>query len=151
MEALAALTPAIAKVDILVDMRLVEIDQVMTIPLCLGQQRTELRNKGLPALGIRPRSGLMPCQAVSRLGTPQQLPGLLPRQLKAVQGGADRLAAVEAGEALLHQSDQAAKRPAWLRISPGYGWAGRFLAGRTDCFAERGLDVWAKGGRPPLR
>lgn len=117
-------------------MRLVEIDQVMTIPLCLSQQRTELRDKGLPPLGI---------------GTAQQLPGLLPRQLKAMRGGADGLTAVEAGKALLHQSDQAAKRPAWLRINPAYGWAGRFLAGCTDGFAECGLDVWAKGGRPPLR
>src|SRR4051812_37927225 len=121
MKPLATLSPAVTEFDILVDMRLVEIDQVMAIPLCLSQQRTELRDKGLPALGIRPRSGLMPCQAVSRLGTPQQLPGLLPRQLKAVQGGADGLTAVKAGKALLHQSDQAAKRPAWLRISPAYG------------------------------
>ena len=136
MKPLATLSPAGTEFDILVDMRLVEIDQVMAVPLCLSQQRTELRNKGLPPLGI---------------GTSQQLPGLLPRQLKAVQGGADGLTAVEAGEALLYQSDQAAKRPAWLRISPAYGWAGRVLAGCTDGFAECGLDVWAKGGRPPLR
>src|ERR671932_227448 len=128
MKPLATLSPAVTEFDVLVDMRLVEIDQLMAIPLCLGQQRTELRDKGLPPLGV---------------GTPQQRPGLLPRQLKAVQGGADGLTAVEAGEALLHQPDQAPKRPAWVRISPDYGWAGRFLAGCTDCFAERGLDVWA--------
>src|SRR5215213_3391698 len=52
MKPLATLSPSVTEFDILVDMRLVEIDQLMAIPLCLGQQRTELRDKGLPPLGI---------------------------------------------------------------------------------------------------
>src|SRR4051812_49603651 len=103
MEPLATLSPAVTEFDILVDMRLVEIDQVMTIPLCLGQQRTELHDKGLPPLG---------------LGTPQQLSGLLPRQFKAVQGGADGLTAVEAGQKLFYPNHPAPQSPARRRVSP---------------------------------
>jgi hypothetical protein len=136
MKSPAALSPAVTEFDILVDLRLVEIDRVTAIPLCLGQQRAELRDKRLPPLGI---------------GPPQQPPGLLPRQLKSVQGGADRRAAADTAEALSHPSDQAPECPAWLRISPGYRGTGRFLLGCTDFFAERGLDVGAKGGRPPVR
>ena len=63
MEALAALAPAMAEVDILVDVRLIEIDQVMALIACAVQQRADLGHESLPLV---------------RLGTAQQLAGLLP-------------------------------------------------------------------------
>jgi hypothetical protein len=63
MEALAALTPAITEVDILMDMRLIEIDQVMALIACAVQQRANLSDESLPLV---------------RLGAAQQLAGLLP-------------------------------------------------------------------------
>jgi hypothetical protein len=68
-----------------------------------------------------------------------------------VQGGADGLAAAEAAEPLPHEADQPSQRPAWLRVGPGEGWAGRDLLGRSDLCAEPGRDDRAKGGRPPVR
>src|SRR3954466_2594163 len=71
-------TPAIAEVRVLVDVRLVHVDQEVLVALGAGQQALELLNKGLPPL---------------RVGSAEKLLGFLPRQLEAVQGRADRLAA----------------------------------------------------------
>ena len=68
-----------------------------------------------------------------------------------MQDGADRLAATAQTEPLPHEADQALDRPARRRISPGYGWVGRTLLGGADGVTKGGLDLWAKGGRPPVR
>ena len=136
MEALATLAPAITKIDVLVDVRLIQIDQRTPIALGLIQQRTQVFDKRRAPLGI---------------GAAEQLLGLLPGQLKPMQGGADGLAAAEAAKPLLHQSDQTLERPAWLRISPDSRWRGRLPLSGTDCFVEGSLDLWTKGGRPPVR
>src|SRR4051794_17573790 len=136
MEALAAYPPSIAEVGVLVDVGLVEIDQVMPVALGGGQQRAHPRDEGLPPRGI---------------GTAEQLLGFLPRQAEPVQGGADGLAAVPAGEPRPHEADQSPKRPARLGIGASYGWPGRVSLGGADFRTERGLDLWAKGGRPPVR
>ena len=51
----------------------------------------------------------------------------------------------------MHQSGQTLERPAWLRISPDYRWRGRLPLSGADCFVEGSLDLWTKGGRPPVR
>jgi hypothetical protein len=63
VKALAALAPTVAKVDILVDMCLIEIDQVMALIACAVQQRADLGNESLP---------------LARIGATEQLAGLLP-------------------------------------------------------------------------
>src|SRR5215213_2383046 len=68
MKPLATLSPSVTEFDILVDMRLVEIDQVMAVPLCLGQQRTELRDKGLPPLGIGAPAASCPSSTTAQGG-----------------------------------------------------------------------------------
>jgi hypothetical protein len=136
MEALATLAPAITKIDVLVDVRLIQIDQLTPIALGLLQQRTQVFDKRRAPLGV---------------GAAEQLLGLLPGQLKPMQGGADGLAAAEAAKPLLHQSDQTLERPAWLRISPDDRWRGRLPLSGTDCFVEGRRDLWTKGGRPPVR
>src|SRR5215207_8728718 len=75
---LAALGPAIAEIRVLVDVGLVEKDHEMPIALGAIQHALELLDEGLPSL---------------RAGPAQQLLGFLPRQLAAVQGRTDRLAA----------------------------------------------------------
>src|SRR4051812_36549410 len=87
-----------------------------------------------------------------RIGPAQQLLGLLPRQLEAVQGRADRLATAHQPEPLAGPADQAAQRPAWRRIGPGSGRRrGRALSG-SDRLAEFGFARRAnKGRRPPVR
>lgn len=67
-----------------------------------------------------------------------------------MQGGADRLAAAAATERLAHPADQASQGPARRRIGPGYGRR-RGALGGADNRAEAGLDIGAKGGRPPVR
>jgi len=103
-EALAARRPAIAKIGILVDVRLVEVDQPMSIMLGTSQQVLHLLDKGLPPL---------------RIGSAEQLAGLLPGQFQTMQGAPDRLTAAATTELLHHPADQAAQGPAWRRISPG--------------------------------
>jgi hypothetical protein len=76
----------------------------MSVVLGTGQQVLHLREECFP-----PR----------RVGPAEQLAGLLPRQLQAVQGAADRLAAAAATKRLLHPADQAPQGPAWRRVSPG--------------------------------
>src|SRR3954467_7988935 len=59
----------------------------MLLALCSRDQVPNALNKGLPPL---------------RAGPAEQLLGFLPRQLKAVQGRADRLATAQQPEALAH-------------------------------------------------
>jgi hypothetical protein len=76
------------------------------MPIALGavQQALELLDERLSPL---------------RIGPAQKLLGLLPRQLEAVQGRADRLAAAHHPDALAHPADQAAQRPARRWIGAG--------------------------------
>src|SRR4051794_36131162 len=76
-ETLPALGPAIAGIRVLMDMRLIQIDQEMLIALGSRDQVPHALNERLPPL---------------RAGPSQKLLGLLPRPLEAVQGRADRLA-----------------------------------------------------------
>src|SRR5215218_5533303 len=103
MEALATLTPAITKIDVLVDVRLVQIDQVVPVALGLIEQRTQLLDEHI---------------ALLRIGAAEQLFGFLPGQVEPPQGRTDGLTAAEAAKPLMHQPHQAFERPAWLRISP---------------------------------
>src|SRR5919206_1330419 len=135
-EALAAPRPAIAKTGILVNVRLIEVDQPISVLLGTGQQILHLRDEGLSPL---------------RVGPAEQLAGLLPRQLQPVQGAADRLAAAGATERLPHPADQASQGPAWRRVGPGERRRRRGVLGGADDRAEAGLDLGAKGGRPPVR
>jgi hypothetical protein len=125
-----------AQVSILVNVCLIKIDQEMPIVLGTGEQPLELLDKGLPPLRISPA---------------EQLLGFLPRQLEAVQGGADRLAADAEAEALTHPADQALEGPARSRIGALYGRSSGAVLGGAHELAETGLDVGTKGGRPPVR
>jgi len=93
-----------AEIGVLVDVRLIEVDQPMSVLLGIGQQILHPRDKGLPALRVR---------------AAEQLAGLLPREFQAMQGTTDRLAAAEPTEPLLHPADQASQGPARRRISAG--------------------------------
>ena len=101
------------------------------------QHALELLDKGLSLLRVSPA---------------EQLLGFRPRQLAAVQGCADRLAAAHQTEALAHPMDEAAQRPARRWIRSFYGAGGRRALGRADHRAELGCAVRAKKGRrPPVR
>src|SRR4051812_49810891 len=109
------------------------------MPIALGalQHALELLDKGLPPL---------------RVGPAEQLVGLLPGQLAAVQSRADRLAAAHQPEPLADPADQAAQRPARRGVGPFEGWGGRRALGGADHLAELGFALWAKRGRrPPVR
>src|SRR3954462_14521076 len=109
----------------------------MLVALGAVQHALELLDERLPLL---------------RIGPAEQLLGFLPRQLEAVQGRADRLAAAHQPEPLADPADQAAQRPARRRIGPFYGWGGRRALGRAAHLAELGFALWAKKGRrPPVR
>jgi hypothetical protein len=54
VKALAAHAPAIAQVDILMDMRLIKVDQVMTVALRIVQQRVQLVDEGRTSVRIGP-------------------------------------------------------------------------------------------------
>ena len=136
MEALTALAPAMAEVDVLVDVRLVQVDQVAPVPLGGGQQGPH---------PVHEHFALLAASAA------QQLAGLFPRQAQPVQGGADGFAAAQATEAIPHKPDQALQRPSRRRVSPGYGWAARPLLRGADFLAKGCVDARAKGGRPPVR
>ena len=136
MEALAALAPAVAEVGILVEVRLVEVDQHVPVALGALQHGAHLLQEGGAPIGV---------------GATQQLPRLLPGQIEPAQGGAEGLAAAETAEPVPHEADQALERPARRRVGPGYGRAGRDLLGGADGVTEGRLDLWAKGGRPPVR
>src|SRR3954451_5604676 len=109
----------------------------MSIALSAGQHILELLEERLSPL---------------RVGPAQQLLGLLPRQLAAVQGCADRLATAHQPEALAGPADQTAQGPARRGVGSFYGWGGRRALGRADHLAELGFALWAKRGRrPPVR
>jgi hypothetical protein len=93
-------------------------------------------DKGLPAL---------------RIGPAEQLFGFLPGQLQAMQGSADGLAAAGPAELLTDPANQTAQRPARRWIGPGYGRGCGGSLGGTDRLTKVGFDLWAKGGRPPVR
>src|SRR5215203_3836474 len=110
-------------------MRLVHVDQQMSIALSAGQNILELLDERLSPL---------------RVGPAQQLLGFLPRQLEAVQSSPDRLAAAPQPEALADPANEAAQRPARRRISANDGRRrGRALSG-ADRLAEFGCALWAK-------
>ena len=131
MEALAALAPAIAEVNILMDMRLIEVDQVMALIARAVQQGTDPGDESLPLL---------------RLGATEQLVGLLPRQLELVQRAADGLAAEAAAELRLHEANQTPQRPAWLYLGSGDWRTGRLALRGAKLLAKRGGNIRAKGG-----
>ena len=136
MKVPAALAPAVAEIGVLMNVRLVKIDQHMPVALSAGQQTRKLFDKGLPPL---------------RIGPAEQLLGFLPGELEPVQGRADRFAAAQPPEALPHMGDQTPEGPAWRRVSPGYGRSRCLALGLAHRLAEAGLDPGAKGGRPPVR
>src|SRR4051812_49867015 len=84
-----------------------------------------------------------------RVGPAEQLLGLLPRQLAAVQGCADRLATAPQPKALADPMDEAAQRPARGWISPLEGGGGRRALGGADHLPEVGFAARAKKGRRP--
>src|SRR4051794_14539818 len=109
----------------------------MSTALSAGQNILELLEERLPPL---------------RVGPAQQLLGLLPGQLEAVQSRADRLAAAHQPEPLADPADQAAQGPARGWISPFEGGGGGRALGGADRLAELGFTLWAKRGRrPPVR
>src|SRR3954454_5537992 len=118
------------------DVRLVEKDHEMPIALSAGQHALDLLDKGLP-----PR----------RVGPAEQLLGLRPRQLAAVQDRADRLATAPQPKALAYPMDEAAQGPARGWISPFEGWGGRRALGGADGgadhLAEFAFAARAKKGR----
>ena len=103
MKPLAPLAPAIAEVNILMDVRFVEIDQEMPIALRPREQILNPLDEGLPP---------------DRIGSAKQLLGLLPREIQAVQGRPDRLTATDEAEPLACPADQALECPARRRIGP---------------------------------
>ena len=135
MEALAPLAPAIAEGDILVDVRLIEIDELMAPIARAIQQRADLRDEGLALLG---------------LGAAQQLARLLPGQVQPVQDATEGLATAAAGELRLHEAHQAPQCPTRPYLGSGKRWARRPVLRGADLLVQRGGNVRAKGGRPPL-
>ena len=118
------------------DVRLIEIDHLMALIARPIQQRADLGDESLPLL---------------RIGTTEQLAGLLPRQLEPVQCPADGLAAEAAAKLRLHKANQTPQRPAWLYLRSGDWRAGCLMLRGADLLAQRGGDIGTKGGRPPLR
>ena len=117
-------------------MRLIKIDQVMTLIARPVQQRADLGDESLPLL---------------RGGAAEPLVRLLPRQLEPVQRAADGLAAAAAAELLSHEANQAPQRPAWRYRGAGDRRTGRLALCGANLLAQRGGDIRTKGGRPPLR
>ena len=119
------------------DVRFVEIDQEMPIALRAREQILNPLDEGLPS---------------RRIGPAEQLLGLLPRQIQAVQGHPDRLATTEDAEPLAHPADQALERPARRWIGTFYGRRCRRALGGADSVAEfSGATRAKKGRRPPVR
>src|SRR4051812_15457824 len=118
------------------DVRLIEIDQVMALIARAVQPRADLGNESLP---------------LRRISAAEQLVGLLPRQLEPVQRATDGLAAAAAAELRLHEATQTPQRPAWLYIGSGNRRTGRLTLRGADLLAKRGGDLGTKGGPPPLR
>src|SRR3712207_9270862 len=106
----------------------------MLVVLGAGQQILLPPDKGLPPL---------------RISSAQQLAGLLPQQIEAVQGTADRLPAAAPTKPPPPPAHQAAPGPAGRRVSPGSRRRRRGRLGRVGNPAEPGPDLGAKGGLPP--
>src|SRR4051812_49460700 len=84
-----------------------------------------------------------------RVGPAEQLLGLRPRQLAAVQDRADRLATAPQPKTLADPMDEAAQGPARGRVSPLEGGGGRPALGGADPPARVGFAARAKKGRRP--
>src|SRR3712207_9418300 len=102
-DALAACRPAMAEIGILMNVRLIEVDQPMPVVLGTGQQILHPPDKGLPPL---------------RISSAQQLAGLLPRQTEAVQGPAGRPTAAAATQPRPPQPNHAGTGPPGPAIHP---------------------------------
>src|SRR4051812_23370734 len=102
------------------------------MPIALGalQHALELLDERLPPL---------------RVGPAEQLLGLLPRQLAAVQDRADRLATAPQPKALAYPMDEAAQGPPRCRVGPFYGRGGGRALGGADGISKRRRDLCAKG------
>jgi hypothetical protein len=119
------------------DVRFIKIDQQMPIALRAREQILKPLNESLP-----PR----------RIGSAEQLLRLLPREVEAVQSGADRLATTDDAKPLARPADQALEGPARRRIGTFYGRRCRRALGDADSLAEFGGAARAKKGRrPPVR
>src|SRR3954451_20755264 len=108
----------------------------MPIALSAGQNIPELLEKDLPPL---------------RIGPSQQLLGFLPRQLAAVRGGPEPLAAAAAADSPAHKQPQPLQGPARRWVGPLSGWGGGRTLGGADGVSKRRRNLSAKGGRPPVR
>jgi hypothetical protein len=124
MEALAALRPAVPQIGILMNMRLVQVNQQMTVARGAVQHRLQALQQGLP------------------LGRVEQLPGLLPGQFQPMQRGADGLPAHPPTNPLLDPLHQPPQRGGGACSTVG----GRAAAAWAH-LTEAGLDLGAKGGR----
>src|SRR5947209_14866374 len=131
LEALAALAPAVAEIDVLMDMRLIEVNHLMALIARTIQQCADLGDESLAFL---------------RLGAAEQFVGLLPRQLEPVQRTADGLAAEATAELLPHEVNQTPQRPTWLYIGSDDGRTGCLAFCGANLLAKRGSDIGAKGG-----
>ena len=118
------------------DVCLIQIDQEVALALSAGQQVRKLLDEGLPPLRVSPAEHLL---------------GFLTRQLQAVKGSTDRLAAEGAAEALAHKRHEPLEREAWRRVGACYGRGERRTLCGVHDLAKAGLDAGAKGGRPPVR
>ena len=135
-EALAMRRPAITKIGFLMDVRLVPVDQQVTVALSAGQQVLHLSDEGLP---------------LCRIGPTEQLLGPLPGQIQTMQGRPDRLSTIKNAKALAHPADQAPQRPPRRGIGTGYRRSGSRAPGGAEDGIQFGCDARAKGGRPPVR
>jgi hypothetical protein len=76
---------------------------------------------------------------------------------RTIQQGADlgdeslALLWVGAAELRRHEANQTPQCPAWLYLGPGDRRTGGLALCGANLLAQRGGDVRAKGGRPPVR
>ena len=119
------------------DVRFVEVDQEMPIALRAREQILNAFDESLP-----PR----------RIGSAEQLLGLLPREVEVVQSRPDRLATTDDAKPLARPADQALECPARRRIGARYRRRCRRALGGADDVAEFSFAVRTKRGRrPPVR
>ena len=87
-----------------------------------------------------------------RIGSAEQLLRFLPREVQAMQSGADRLTTTDDAEPLAHPADETLERPPRRRIGARYRRRCRRALGRADGVAEfSGATRAKKGRRPPVR
>jgi hypothetical protein len=96
--------PTMAEIDILMDVRFIEIDQGMLLIASAIQCSTDLLDEAFALLWIR---------------ASEQFLGLFPRQIQPPQGGADGFTAIAACEPIAHQGNQTSECPTRLRIGLG--------------------------------